>query len=104
MKLLNPDEVLQPALDQLLPPFTSSTVSKGLSPGSDGFTSTLENMSALIQELLPRPQMFPAEKCLTPSADVLLPSFDQPSIDEVLSPAAEELLPLVGKLLPQARN
>jgi hypothetical protein len=48
-------------------------------------------MLAPIQELLPRPQMFPAEKCLTPSAYVLLPSFDQPGIDEVLSPAAEEL-------------
>jgi hypothetical protein len=57
-------------------------------------------MSALIDQFLPRPDMFSAEKGLTPSGQVLLPQLEQPAIDEILYPKAEDLLPLVEKLLP----
>ena len=92
------------APDKLLPQYATPSVSECLSPGSDAFTTPLKNMSALIEKLLPRPPMFPAEKCLTPGADVLLPQFDQPTIDEVLYPTAEDLLPLVEKLLPPSEE
>lgn len=104
MKVLSPDEVLQPASEKLLPPFATSSPSDILSPGSDELTSPLKNLSELIKELLPRPRMFPAEKCLMPSGDVLLPSFDQPIIDEVLYPEAQDLLPLVDRLLPPSEE
>jgi hypothetical protein len=104
MKILNPDEFLQPSADKLLPSFTTPSVSECLAPGSDAFTSPLKDMATLIQELLPRPEMFPAEKCLTPNEEVLLPPFDQPSIDEVFFPRAEDLLHLVNKLLPPSEE
>jgi hypothetical protein len=104
MKILGVDEILQPGPQALLPEFKTSSVSECLSPGSDSFTSPLKDMSKLLEELLPRPQMFPAEECLTPGADVLLPPFEQPTIEEVLYPKAEDLLPLVDKLLPPSEE
>ena len=104
MNILNPDEILQPASDKLLLPFSTSSASACLSPGSDAFTAPLQNLTALVEELLPRPQMFPIDGCLLPSGDVLLPPADQPRVDNALYPKAEDLLPLVEQLLPLSED
>lgn len=104
MNILNPEEILRPASDKLLPPFPTSSVSECLSPGSDAFTAPLKDLTAFVKEALPRPETFPLDDCLSPSGHVLLPPADQPGVDKALYPKAEDLLPLVEKLLPPSED